>query len=414
MQRLVRRTLILAAILFLLSAPLLPAMAESPIPSYALGLVPSPANSWTVVQSAREPSIALPAAADLSWGMPRIGYQGRQPSCVAWAVAYYCRSYQEGVERGVAPSDASRLFSPAYLYNQRGSTSCSSSTGMSLLNALQIAVSQGVATLRKTPYDPNDSCSQPSAAARDEAKLYRAAGYSSLFIGAGSARLSSIKQQLAQGTPVLLGLPVYDTFFAATAANPVIGLPPSSAIMRGGHAVTLVGYDDSRNTFKFANSWGSWWGEGGYGYLTYDYVQKLAWEAWVLYDADTTPPDLPDLAQELSGVQSGVPQSAVNSPQFTWQPSGDPTATYEVYWGPDALGTTTQRLVLPSFAPGTVSAAGSYYLRVQARDAANNTSGWRTLFVFCYDDQGEKPRSTQRPLPRGIRGTLGIVPVPNR
>lgn len=412
MQRLVHKTLILAVILFLLSASLLPALAEAPVPSYALGLVPSPVNSWTVVQSAREPSIALPASTDLSWGMPRIGYQGRQSSCVAWAVAYYYRSYQEGVERGVAPSDTSQLFSPAYLYNQRGG-SCSSDTGMSLLNALQIAVSQGVATLRQTPYDPSDSCSQPSAAARQEASLYRSASYSSLFIGAGSARLSSIKQKLAQGMPVLLGLPAYDSFFAANAANPVIGLPSPSAIMRGGHAVTLVGYDDSRNTFKFANSWGTWWGEGGYGYLTYEYVQKLAWEAWVLYDSDTTPPDLPDQAQELSGVQSGVPQSAVNNPQFTWKPSSDPTASYEVYWGPDAQGTSTQRLALPSFAPGTVSAAGTYYLRVQARDAANNTSGWRTLFTFCYDDQGEKPKSTQRPLPRGIRGALGIVPVPN-
>lgn len=40
------------------------------------------------------------------------------------------------------------------------------------------------------------------------------------------------------------------------------------------HAVLLVGYDDSKKQFTFLNSWGGSWGDGGFGYLPYEYVTK--------------------------------------------------------------------------------------------------------------------------------------------
>lgn len=47
----------------------------------------------------------------------------------------------------------------------------------------------------------------------------------------------------------------------------------------GGHAVTLVGYHCATNrlddvVFIFKNSWGPDWGQGGYGTVTYGYLQK--------------------------------------------------------------------------------------------------------------------------------------------
>ncbi len=39
-----------------------------------------------------------------------------------------------------------------------------------------------------------------------------------------------------------------------------------------GHAVLLVGYNDSEQCFKVKNSWGTWWGEGGYLRIAYDEV----------------------------------------------------------------------------------------------------------------------------------------------
>ncbi len=39
-----------------------------------------------------------------------------------------------------------------------------------------------------------------------------------------------------------------------------------------GHAVLLVGYDDSQQCFRVKNSWGTWWGEGGYFRIAYNDV----------------------------------------------------------------------------------------------------------------------------------------------
>ena len=55
----------------------------------------------------------LPASYDMSDKMPPVGNQGIQNSCVAWAVAYALKSYQEKVELG-----QQYLFSPSYIYNQ--------------------------------------------------------------------------------------------------------------------------------------------------------------------------------------------------------------------------------------------------------------------------------------------------------
>jgi C1A family cysteine protease len=72
----------------------------------------------------------------------------------------------------------------------------------------------------------------------------------------------------------------------------------------GGHACVIVGYNDSleirrystSNTsktigaFKILNSWGTTWGEKGYGWLPYEYVmQKYATDFWSILNMEWTP-----------------------------------------------------------------------------------------------------------------------------
>jgi len=40
----------------------------------------------------------------------------------------------------------------------------------------------------------------------------------------------------------------------------------------GGHALVLVGYNDSTSRFTFRNSWGASWGDAGYGTIPYAYL----------------------------------------------------------------------------------------------------------------------------------------------
>ena len=67
----------------------------------------------------------------------------------------------------------------------------------------------------------------------------------------------------------------------------------------GGHAVVAIGYDDevaienalcdvpTEGALLVRNSWGTDWGEGGYGWLPYDYVLGgLAVDWWTLLKSE--------------------------------------------------------------------------------------------------------------------------------
>jgi C1A family cysteine protease len=41
--------------------------------------------------------------------------------------------------------------------------------------------------------------------------------------------------------------------------------PPSDSPFIGAHAVAIVGCDPDADRFRFANSWGTRWGDGGFG-----------------------------------------------------------------------------------------------------------------------------------------------------
>jgi len=377
-----------------LLAPGLTASAQGSDYAMVGGVVPSPSGDYAQA----EPLVGLnvlPAAADLSGSMPPVRYQGRQSSCVGWAIAYYTRSYQEGRECGILPQSDDKLFSPAFIYNQRTVKDVTQDLGMTMADGLRIASERGVATLATMPYNSSDCVTQPSVEARIEAETYRVDSYVNLFRGGGNADMPLVKSYLAAGEPVLVAVPLYSEFYRVSAGQPTIDAPGPGSMFYGGHAVTLVGYDDQTELFKFVNSWGSWWGDKGYGYFTYDYVQQKCWEAWVLLDSDTTPPEAPARAYELSGALSGQPVADDNAPVFAWDQS-EPGATQYLYWGTDPEGTSDAAWEADYFCAERLESAGHYYLRIQTLDAAGNSSGWRTLFDLNYQPQPEQPHTTTR------------------
>ena len=68
-----------------------------------------------------------------------------------------------------------------------------------------------------------------------------------------------------------------------------IPFPGQGDSLVGGHAVLAVGFDDQKKIGKekgallIRNSWGTTWGDGGYGWLPYKYVlDRIALDFWSL------------------------------------------------------------------------------------------------------------------------------------
>lgn len=244
----------------------------------------------------------LPRRVDLSDYLPSAGDQGRQGSCTAWACAYNARTLQEAKQNGTNP-DATAL-SPAYLYNQLTGGRC---TGTSIRQALELMKVNGLVPLDEFPYNDNSCAQQPNPTLVELAQQYRISGYNRLSKKANThaVDLDAVKQHLAQGTPVVIGMLVGGSFYEMQGKK---FWYPSEADLRamqrgggsnivndgmpegfGGHAMCIVGYDDDLQggALHIQNSWGSSWGENGGFWMRYADVElftnKLGAEVYGLY-----------------------------------------------------------------------------------------------------------------------------------
>jgi len=93
---------------------------------------------------------------------------------------------------------------------------------------------------------------------------------------------SVMMQCLADGHPFVGGITVYESFEAKNGGD--IPMPSPKEKVLGGHAIVFVGYDQQTGRFKFRNSWGPNWGQGGYGTLPFAYLlsPNLASDFWAI------------------------------------------------------------------------------------------------------------------------------------
>lgn len=240
----------------------------------------------------------LPGSVDLRPWFSTVEDQGALGSCTAHAgvglLEYYeRRAYGKHIE-------ASRLFlykTTRNLLNWKGDT------GAYLRSTMEALVLFGVPPESYWPYDVARFDDEPNAFLYALGSNYQALKYYRLDPPGTSkaSLLTQIKTNLAAGLPAFFGFTVYSSYTQASVANQgAIPFPTGADRVVGGHAIVVAGYDDSRvirNTNPGAtpttgallirNSWGSGWGQGGYGWLPYEYVLKgLAVDWWSLISAE--------------------------------------------------------------------------------------------------------------------------------
>ena len=256
-----------------------PGARPSPVPT---GLLFVDRATYESVPLASTPLMGeLPPSADLSSRFPAPGNQEDQGSCVGWAVAYALKSYQEADERQWPLDDLAHVFSPAYIYNQIKRTSdCRG--GTYYLDALNLVRREGVATWTAFPYDPADCSAKPSAAVKTAAREFKIAEWRRVNVQDDT----EVRSNVAAGFPVLAGIEVDRAFFNLKGEAIY---SQYSGLSEGGHAIVVVGYDDSREALKIINSWGSEWGTDGFGWISYDAFGRIAREGYVAQDIIVRP-----------------------------------------------------------------------------------------------------------------------------
>jgi hypothetical protein len=265
---------------------------------------------------------ALPTAVDNSTltYFPPIRSQGSQGSCTCWAAGYYYDTFTQAADEGydVSGGDDDHICSPAFLYplvNGGYDGGANTQYVMTRLNDI------GCSSWSLKPYSSDDWTSWPSEAAWVDA-LDNRTQEAHWIDGSTESGLDTAKQHLANGNLAVTSFDVYSTWYDYYPDDSRTGIDNdvyyyADGDMVGGHAVTLVGYDDSRSyvdhrdgethygAFLVANSWDDDWGVpnstgiGGSGYfwVAYEMFLDSTFGPWVYYNDDR-----PDYGPRLYGV----------------------------------------------------------------------------------------------------------------
>lgn len=234
--------------------------------------------------------VKQPTSVDLKPWCSSIEDQGSIGSCTAHAgvgiVEYYER---RALGKHI---DASRLF----LYKvTRNLLHWTGDTGAFLRSTMGALVLFGVPPEEYWRYVIADFDKEPPAFCYAFAQNYQAIQYYRHDPPGtpGDILLNRIKTYLAVGHPSMFGFTVYSSIDQADKTGK-IPFPCRGERIEGGHAIVAVGYDNKikiKNTGRcgvettgallIRNSWGTGWGDDGYGWLPYEYVLRgLAEDFW--------------------------------------------------------------------------------------------------------------------------------------
>ncbi|MBX7059286.1 MAG: hypothetical protein K1X75_14570 [Leptospirales bacterium] len=328
---------------------------------FRCGYQPLPVDRFAAIELSEQTQVShrgLPSSVDLSSGMPPVGNQGQQGSCVAWSTTYYTKSFHENAERSwgfdapVSGGQGAHIFSPAWTYNQING---GRDEGSVINSAMNLMVQRGAASWKTMPYRDSDYRTQPGAAARQEAGSYRARSYRAI----GGTDLNAIKAELAAGNPVNFGIAVDENFYSLQAQV----YDRRGGQNYGGHAMTLVGYDDSKRSpaghvgaFKLINSWGNQWGDRGFGWISYRMWQQLQPQVLVMYDVRESQPQPQPQPQPSPAESEG--EGRLNPPAGFTASKGSFTDRVELRWSAVQGATVYVLFRAPSTSPDNFQQLG--------------------------------------------------------
>lgn len=200
--------------------------------------------------------------------------QGKLGSCTANAIVSGLREYLllQAKQSWVA---LSRLF--LYYEERLLEGTVNQDSGAEIRDGMKVLTNIGVCPEAENPYDITKFTNPPTKQNILDANQYKISKYQRV------SNLTMLKAALMEGQMVVIGIKVYSSFESEEVAK--TGIVPIPDIEKeellGGHAVLVVGYDDTKEWAIVRNSWGENWGDKGYFYLPYEYwTKKFTMDMW--------------------------------------------------------------------------------------------------------------------------------------
>lgn len=206
--------------------------------------------------------LSLPVSYTIT-GAP-VGDQGGEGSCVAWATAYATASALEYNVKGTGFPTATR--SPEYVYNQIKIGGCGG--GAYVTDGLNLIKNQGLCSWSEMPYTDAGCATMPDATQTSAASTHKFSSWATVAY----TNLTQVKTLISMNLPIIIAVTVDQSFYNMSKTNWI--WTNHKGRQYGGHAIAVIGYDDSKQAFKVQNSWGTSWGQQGYFWISYSFFIK--------------------------------------------------------------------------------------------------------------------------------------------
>lgn len=205
--------------------------------------------------------------------------QGMLGSCTGQTIAGAIELLNK---RNKKPTDVSRLF--IYYYERLLLGTVNYDSGAYLRDGIKSVFRWGAPLESFWPYIINKFTHMPTKEAHEDGLKRKVTRYERVL------DLNGCLDALNNGFPVSIGFQVYSSFESNVVYRTGMMPYPNKRRERrlGGHAVLLVGYDNTRKLFIVRNSWGSGWGDKGYFYMPYAVIEDstMSSDFWIIRSVD--------------------------------------------------------------------------------------------------------------------------------
>ncbi len=257
--------------------------------SFAQGLKLDPekyksAEQYVAPKESGFSAASLPANLSYRQYCPTPNYQGDVSTCVGWAAAYGALSTQLNIQMGITNYNHkwARAFDPHFIYSfikHENDKWCAEGTSLSL--AFKVLEQYGC---KPMIWDPWLKCNDKTTFKEFTLALASKYKIEDWMAIPQENIVEDTKTALYNKLPVVVGVALTESFVTGSVLGNGLWTPKTGEKFIGGHAMAVIGYDDTKNggSFEVMNSYGTEFGDKGFIWIKYTDYASLVGEAYIL------------------------------------------------------------------------------------------------------------------------------------